>query len=452
MASRITVDGIRDCLEGAIPSVVATCAADGTPNVTFISQAYYVDAGHVALSFQFFNKTRENVLANPRTTVLVMNPHSAATYRLTLNYLRTETAGPLFERMKARLAGIASHTGMSGVFRLQGADVYEVLDIELVPGTVTPTPVPRRNLLAAMHGFATRVAAAADLAGLLDDVLALLETAFGIRHAMLLMADEPGSRLYTVASRGYTTSGVGSEIPIGQGVIGVAARERTPIRITHMTGEYAYGRAIRESAAQSEFAAMLETEIPLPGLPESRSQLAVPIIVGARLLGVLYVESAEDLRFGYDDEDALVAVAALIGLAMRNLQHAAEAQDDAPLPASTLAPAAGAPLPIRHYQADNSVFLGNDYLIKGIAGAIVWKLLRDYVRDGRTEFTNRELRLDPSIRLPDIADNLEARLVLLQRRLSERSAALAIEKTGRGRFRFCVRRRIQIEEIPAAGG
>jgi adenylate cyclase len=268
---------------------------------------------------------------------------------------------------------------------------------------------------------------------------------------MLLMADEAGNRLYTVASRGYTASGVGSEIPIGQGVIGVAARERTPIRITHMTGEYAYSRAIRESVAQSRYADMLETEIPLPGLPESRSQLAVPVIVGGRLLGVLYVESAEDLRFSYDDEDALVAAAALIGLAMRNLQDTAESQDDTPLAVSGPAPMAGAPLTVRHYGVDDSVFLGDDYLIKGVAGAVVWKLLRDYVRGGRTEFTNRELRLDPSLRLPDVSDNLEARLILLQRRLAERSGVLAIEKTGRGRFRFCVRRPVQIQDIPDAG-
>ena len=41
----------------------------------------------------------------------------------------------------------------------------------------------------------------------------------------------------------YEDSGVGSEIPLGHGVVGVAARERAPIRIGHATTEYAYGRA-----------------------------------------------------------------------------------------------------------------------------------------------------------------------------------------------------------------
>ena len=54
-----SLHSIRPCLEGAIPAVMATCASDGTPNVAYISQVVYVDEGHVALSFQFFNKTRE---------------------------------------------------------------------------------------------------------------------------------------------------------------------------------------------------------------------------------------------------------------------------------------------------------------------------------------------------------------------------------------------------------
>ena len=122
----LDLDAIRACLEGAIPAVMATCDSDGTPNVTYLSQAEYVDAQHLALSFQFFNKTRHNVLANPVVELLVIHPAHGAMYRINARYLRTETDGALFERMKAKLAGIASHTGMSGVFRLRGADLYAV--------------------------------------------------------------------------------------------------------------------------------------------------------------------------------------------------------------------------------------------------------------------------------------------------------------------------------------
>jgi hypothetical protein len=103
---------------------------------------------------------------------------------------------------------------------------------------------------------------------------------------------------------------------------------------------------------------------------------------------------------------------------------------------------------VRHYAENDSVFVDEQYLIKGVAGAILWRLLRAHAEDGRSDHTNRELRLDPAIRLPDLSENLEARLILLARRLEERCPALRIEKTGRGRFRFNVLRPVVLGEVP----
>jgi adenylate cyclase len=445
---RLDLDAIRPCLEGAIPGVMATCAADGTPNVTYVSQVEYVDAGHLALSFQFFNKTRRNVLANPGVELLVIHPAHGAMFRIAARYLRTETEGALFERMKAKLAGIASHTGMSGVFRLRGADLYAVDHVAQVAAPHRQPPGGGLNRLSALRRCAQRVAGSNDLDSLVEHTLDGLVHEFGIRHAMLLMLDAAGQRLYTVASRGYGRSGAGSEIPLGEGVIGVAARMATPIRINHATLEYAYIRTMREGLAGH----VLEREIPPPGLAEPGSQLAVPLACGGQLLGVLYVESPQDLRFSWDDEDALVALAAQVAALARGYLVCADAsEDEAQVPAAPThagpAPSA-APLRVRHYEADGSVFLEDDYLIKGVAGAVLWKLLRDHARDGRTEFTNRELRLAPEIGLPEIGDNLEARLVLLTRRLVDRQACVRLEKTGRGRFRLCLTRPLELVNVP----
>lgn len=438
---------LRESLEGTVPGVMATCAADGTPNVAYLSQCEFVDEQHIALSYQFFNTTRRNVLQNPHARLIVTHPVTGERHRLLLVYLRTEGEGPLFERMRAKLAGIASHTGMGGVFRLLGADIYRVIDIERIPGNALPRPAPRRSLLAALRSCCDRLAACCELEGLVSELFAGLECRFDIHHGMVLMLDGSGTRLYTVASRGYERSGVGSEIRVGDGVIGVAAREATPIRIGHMTLDAAYSRAIRAATLESGLQDGLETEIPLPGLPESRSQLAVPIKACGRMLGVLYVESPEDLRFGYDDEDVLVALASQFGAIALHLQQAGEVVDDADAPQASARPTSGPAVTIRHYDANDSLFIDGDYLIKGVAGSILWTLLNDYVERGRDTFSNRELRVDPRIRLPDVCDNLEARLILLRRRLIEHDACVQLEKAGRGRLRLCVRRPLTLIEV-----
>lgn len=107
------------------------------------------------------------------------------------------------------------------------------------------------------------------------------------------------------------------------------------------------------------------------------------------------------------------------------------------------------PVELHYYERDGSVFVDTHYLIKGVAGALLWKLAHESTHNRRSEFSLRELRLQGSeLRLPDVQDNLSARMLLLQRRLAERGAAMQIHKAGRGRFRFELQRPLRLTKVP----
>ena len=184
----------------------------------------------------------------------------------------------------------------------------------------------------------------------------------------------------------------------------------------------------------------------------AEAQLAVPAMAMGRLVGVLMVESETKLAFDDGDEAILAVVAGMlasaieIDLVRERTEPVAGAVPERAVPAER---AAVPTTQVRFFAVDGSVFLGTDYLIKGVAGRILWSLLGQYAADGRVEFTNREVRLDPTLDLPEYRDNLESRLILLKRRLDERGAPVRIEKTGRGRFRLVVDAPLQLDAADA---
>jgi len=123
-------DEAKPSMQGVLPGMIATCSGDGTPNMIHVSQVFYVDPTHVALSFQFFGKTARNVAENPFAELRCVDPATGDRWVIQGRFERRETDGPLFDQMDMQLEAVASMTGMTGVFKLRGADVYEVLHIE----------------------------------------------------------------------------------------------------------------------------------------------------------------------------------------------------------------------------------------------------------------------------------------------------------------------------------
>ncbi len=448
----LRLEDLARCFEGIAASTITTCSRDGVPNVAMLSQVHLVDARHVALSRQFFNKTTRNIEENPYALVELYDAATLELYQIELRFVRCERAGALFDAMSARIDAIASHSGLVGIFKLIGADVYEVLEIRKVEGDLLPAPPPAadaadelpldlalppgaRPELWALQRLSTHINRARDLEGLLTAVLGSFADDFGFTHGMVLLLDESGERLFSVASHGYGEGAVGAEVALGDGLIGTAARDKRIVRLPRLDRELRYGRAVRARVARGGGA--VREEIPLPGLPDAQSQLAVPLLSGERLLGVVALESRDPTLFESWHEAFVGVVAYLVAL---RLEHLLVREVEEPAsPRTTPQSTATAPPPCARrrsfllYRNDDCVFVDGEYLVRNVPGRILWKLLASH-QEGRSEFTNRELRLDPSLGLPPIKDNLESRLILLRKRLEQKCPDVRIVSRGRGRF------------------
>ncbi|MGZ4709652.1 MAG: pyridoxamine 5'-phosphate oxidase family protein [Acidimicrobiales bacterium] len=469
----LTLGHLELCFEGVVPAVIASASADGTPNITYLSRIRMVDDDHVALSNQFFSKTTRNLAENPRASLLLIDPVTFDEFRLTVVYERTERRGRVFEQLREDVDMVASLSGMADVFKLRAADIYRVLDIEQVltavhrQGLADPVGVdpaacgaaaPSTSLDPATLGeLHARLVRCGDLDSLVTAALDALDSVLGFPHSLFLLLDEAGERLFTIATHGYEEEGVGSEVKVGNGIIGLAAARASTIRVGNLRQMGKYSRTVVRSY-EGHGVVGPGYSMPVPGLVDAESRVAVPAIALGQLVGVLSVDSHEQVAFTSADEAYLGVVASMLANAVEIERAQERAAEDDLGPGGR--PGAGSAVGtedatatstrVRFFAVDGSTFLDDDYLIKGVAGRILWSLLRHHHDEGRVEFTNREVRLDPTLELPEFRDNFESRLILLKRRLEERGAPIRIEKTGRGRFRLQVDAPLRLEAIHPA--
>ncbi|HLF77437.1 MAG TPA: GAF domain-containing protein, partial [Dehalococcoidia bacterium] len=267
--------------------------------------------------------------------------------------------------------------------------------------------------LDALDVFSAHVAIAANQDELVTVATSTLSRILGYTHCTLLLADESAQGLYVVGSHGYDSSGAGAEVSLGDGVIGAAAQRLQTIRLQHVSLE-----PVRAMESEEGHAAAIESTIAPPRLKAARSQIAVPLLDRTQHVGVVFLESDTTGRFSEADEAALNIAARQVSLAFALLRARAPTLPEVSAEMGTPG-LVGRTTVIKHYAVDHSLFIGGDFLIKGVPGAILWRLLAAYIDEHRADLSARAIRLESNLELPDLGDHFESRLVLLSRRLAD---------------------------------
>jgi signal transduction histidine kinase/CheY-like chemotaxis protein/uncharacterized protein YigA (DUF484 family) len=160
----------------------------------------------------------------------------------------------------------------------------------------------RVRLLGAAAKVGRSIASILDLDALLSTTVDIICDEFGFYYAGVFLIDETGEWAVLQAGRGEAGAAMvaaGHKLKVdGHSMIG-AATGRRRARIALDVGEE-------------------PVHFKNPHLPHTRSEMALPLVVGNEVIGALTVQSTEEAAFGDDDVTALQAVADQLAIAINN--------------------------------------------------------------------------------------------------------------------------------------
>jgi GAF domain-containing protein/HAMP domain-containing protein len=150
-----------------------------------------------------------------------------------------------------------------------------------------------------------------DLDELLSQVTHLISERFGFYHAGVFLLDEAGE--YAVLQAANSEGGQrmlarGHRLPVGQqGIVGYVTGRGEP-------------RIALDVGADAVF-------FDNPDMPYTRSEMALPLVAGGRVLGALDVQSVEEAAFTPEDIEVLQVLADQVAVAIENARLFAETQE-----------------------------------------------------------------------------------------------------------------------------
>jgi len=163
--------------------------------------------------------------------------------------------------------------------------------------------------LMAVAEVGRKVTATLDLDTLFDDTVRLVQETFGYRCVTLFTVDRDAEKVVFRASSDPAVQERGVTIAWGRGIVGWAAAHGEPA-VSNRVGED--DRYLSDA-----------------GLPATRSEVAVPLKIEDRILGVLDMQSDEVNAFSSDDLIALGVLSDLVAIAIEDSRLYQEGQEQA---------------------------------------------------------------------------------------------------------------------------
>lgn len=149
---------------------------------------------------------------------------------------------------------------------------------------------------------------------LLQDMVDLSKKSFGLYHVHIYLFNEAGNALNLTAG----ADEVGRQMVAEKRSIPLDSEQSLVARAAR-TGE---GVVVNDVTLSQDF-------LPNPLLPETRAELAVPMMVGGKVIGVLDVQSETVGRFTQVDVNIQTTLASQVAVALQNARSFAQAQRQA---------------------------------------------------------------------------------------------------------------------------